>query len=411
MVGIVIIGAVAFALSKDRKAINWLSVGISTSFNLLLAAFLLLSPIGHTGIKVAADGFAWLVNIAYSGIGMVFGDWIPEASGGTGAGSSMMMFVSALMPMLLIIPLFDILTYLRVLPFIIKWIGKGVSFVLRRPVFESFYAVEMMFMGNTEALFVSRFQLTRLSEQRNLTVAMMSMSSVSAAIIGAYISMVPGEFVIAAIPLNIVSASIITSLLNPVTIDKNEDKVYDLHANKTTTETANDVAKRPPFMTFLGDSILAAGRMVLIVTAMVVSFVGLANLVNALLGLFGQSWLSLQSILGVVLFPFAILTGVNPSEAFELAQLMGLKLVTNEFVVMSQVSSTISEYSRHFTAVLVVFLTSFANISTIGMVLGTFKGFSNDSTNNYLGKNAPHLLLSGILVSLLSAAVAGLFAW
>jgi nucleoside permease NupC len=112
-----------------------------------------------------------------------------------------------------------------------------------------------------------------------------------------------------------------------------------------------------------------------------------------------------------VLFPFAILTGVSIPEAFELAQFMGLKLVTNEFVVMSQISSTISGYSRHFTAVLVVFLTSFANISTLGMVLGTFKGFSKTSINDYLGKNASYMLLSGVLVSLLSATVAGLFAW
>ncbi len=84
----------------------------------------------------------------------------------------------------------------------------------------------MMFMGSTEAIFVSRFQLTKMiSATRNLTVAMMAMSSVTAAIIGSYIQMVPAEFVISAIPINIPNAIIVTSLLNPVEVSKLEDEI------------------------------------------------------------------------------------------------------------------------------------------------------------------------------------------
>jgi CNT family concentrative nucleoside transporter/purine nucleoside transport protein len=329
--------------------------------------------------------------------------------GGTNAtpGYSMSFITTALLPMLLIIPLFDILTYFQVLPRVISAVGKLLAFVTRRPKFESFFSVEMVFMGSTEAIFVSRFQLTKISPARNLTVAMMAMSSVTAAIIGSYIQMVPAEYVISAIPINVINAIIVTSILNPVRVPKSEDVITE----SVCESTEEKVQKRPPFMTFLGNSILGAGKMVLIVAAMVIAFVALTSLVNGLLQLSQLSWLKLENILGVILFPFAWLLGFDPVQAFELARYMGTKLVMNEFVVMSQISSTIRSYSPHFAGVLTVFLTSFANLSTLGMVLGSFGEFSSKKTNKLLSKQTPRILLSGLLVSLLSAAIAGVFIW
>lgn len=71
---------------------------------------------------------------------------------------------------LLVVPMFDILTYIGVLPFIIKWIGKALAIISREPKFESFFAIEMMFLGNTEALAVSTLQLKSMRSERNLTL-------------------------------------------------------------------------------------------------------------------------------------------------------------------------------------------------------------------------------------------------
>ena len=86
----------------------------------------------------------------------------------------------------------------------------------------------MMFLGNTEALAVSNEQLKRMNEMRVLTVAMMSMSSVSGAIVGAYVQMIPGELVLTAIPLNIINAIIVSSILNPVSVEEKEDIIYSI---------------------------------------------------------------------------------------------------------------------------------------------------------------------------------------
>ncbi|OTN90001.1 hypothetical protein A5819_002499 [Enterococcus sp. 7E2_DIV0204] len=161
-----------------------------------------------------------MIETSFSGIGFAFSSMVNV--------KNMDVVVSALMPILLVVPLFDILTYIGVLPFIIKWLGKGLSKLTGQPKFESFFAVEMMFLGNTEALAVSSGQLKRLKSARILTISMMSMSCVSAAVIVVYLQMLPAQFVLTAIPLNIINAMIVTSVLNPVTITEEEDTIYKI---------------------------------------------------------------------------------------------------------------------------------------------------------------------------------------
>lgn len=111
------------------------------------------------------------------------------------------------------------------------------------------------------------------------------------------------------------------------------------------------------------------------------------------------------------MFPFAWLLGLDVPTAFKFAQFMGTKLVTNEFVVMGKVSPVVQSYAPHFKAMLTVFLTSFANLSTTGMVIGAFKGIVDRKRNDVISKNVGYMLLSGVLVSLMSAGVVGLFSW
>lgn len=229
------------------------------------------------------------------------------------------------------------------------------------------------------------------------------MSCVTASILGAYTQMMPAQFILTAIPINIIDAIIVTNILNPIQVPEAEDVIVTL-------EDESPESKREPFFSFLGDSILNAGRLILIITANVVAFVALAALIDKILACV-HPWLSLEHVLGIVMFPFAWLLGLNPGDAFQLAQYMGTKIVTNEFVVMGQITHTVKDLLPHYQAVLTVFLTSFANFSTIGMVIGAFKGIVNKEKNDYVSSNVGLMLLSGILVSLLSAGFVGLFVW
>nr|WP_223317646.1 nucleoside transporter C-terminal domain-containing protein [Leuconostoc mesenteroides] len=393
--------AIAALFSRDRKNIQWKSVGIVLALEILLAWFFTQFKAGQIAVQAAADGFNWLVSVATQGIAFALPEWLTSNNGGPN------FVTSALLPILLVVPLFDILTYIGLLPWLIKWIGKGLAFITGQPKFEAFFSIEMMFLGNTEVLAVSKAQLDMMSARRNFTLAMMSMSCVTSAIIGSYTQMVPGKYVLTAIPLNILGAIIIATILNPTKVTPEEDVIVSV---------ASDNGKKEPFFSFLGDSILGAGKLILIITATVIAFVSLAALINQLFSLTGLHWLTLENIFGVIMFPFAWLLGFNVHEAFQIAQYMGTKLVTNEFVVMGEVSKSIMAgkglfANEHARIVLTVFLTSFANFGTLGMIIGCFKGLVSKEKNDYISARVPYMLLSGILVSLLSAATAGMFVW
>lgn len=392
---------IAYLFSNDKKNIQWRSVVTVLAIELLLAWFFTQFKMGQIAVQGAADGFNWLVSVAAEGTAFALPDWLTANNGGPN------FVTSALLPILLVVPLFDILTYIGLLPWFIKWIGKGLAFITGQPKFEAFFSIEMMFLGNTEVLAVSKTQLDQMSARRNFTLAMMSMSCVTSAIIGSYTQMVPGKYVLTAIPLNILGAIIISAILNPTKVAPEDDVIVGV---------ADGNNQKAPFFSFLGDSILGAGKLILIITATVIAFVSLAAMIDQLLSLTGLRWLTLENMVGVVMFPFAWLLGFNAHEAFQIAQFMGTKLVTNEFVVMGEVSKNIMAQkglfaNEHARIVLTVFLTSFANFGTLGMIIGAFKGLVNQEKNDYLSARVPYMLLAGILVSLVSAATAGLFVW
>ncbi|MGR3742364.1 NupC/NupG family nucleoside CNT transporter [Companilactobacillus sp. DQM5] len=401
IIGLLIFLAIAILFSKNRKNVKWKSIIVMVAINLVLSWFLTDFSVGRQIVLGAANGFNQLVQIAYTGIAFALPSMVHV--------KQMDFFVSVLLPILMIIPLFDILTYVGILPWIIKWVGRGLAKITGQPKFESFFAVEMMFLGNTEALAISGLQLRKMSKERNLTLAMMSMSCVTASIVGAYTQMMPGQYVLTAIPINIINAIIVSNILNPVSVPESEDTIATIgEADEENGENTNN--KKEPFFSFLGDSIIGAGKLILIIAANVIAFVALAALVDKLLGIINP-WLSLEHILGIIMFPFAWLMGVDTSTAFEFAQYMGTKLVTNEFVVMGQITKTVHTFSAHYQAILTVFLTSFANFSTVGMIIGAFKGLVNQEKNDHIAKNVGYMILAGILVSLLSAATVGLFVW
>ena len=392
IVGLGIFLAIAVLLSRDRRAINKVTVAKLFALNIFVGWFLTSFPIGREIIVAVANAFTAVISIAYEGVAFALPNWVNVPQ--------MNFVTAALLPLLMIVPLFDTLNYVGIMPFVIKWIGRGLSLVTGAPKFESFYAVEMVVLGNPDVQAVSAPQLKKISAQRCVTIAIMSMSCVSAAIVGSYIQMMPAEFVLTAIPLNVVNALMFAHILFPVEVSPEEDdEIFSVKADE----------KKLPFFNFLGNSILGAGKLVFIVTCMVIAFVSLAKLINAGLALISPS-LSLEAALGLVMFPFAWLLTPDTSEAFKLAQFMGTKLITNEFVVMLQAQPLMENFSRHFQCVLTVFVTSFANLGTVGILLGTFIGIVDKEKNDLISRNVKYLILSGILVSLMSAGIAGLFA-
>ncbi|TKI95487.1 NupC/NupG family nucleoside CNT transporter, partial [Bacillus wiedmannii] len=144
------------------------------------------TKLGSIIINKIASFFSWLLSCANEGIRFAF----PSAM----ENQTVDFFFSALLPIIFVITFFDILSYFGILTWIIDKVGAVISKISRLPKLESFFSIQMMFLGNTEALAVVRDQLSVLKENRLLTFGIMSMSSVSGSILGAYLSMVPATY-------------------------------------------------------------------------------------------------------------------------------------------------------------------------------------------------------------------------
>jgi purine nucleoside transport protein len=391
ILGVLVVLGLVFLCSPNKKKVKWRSILSLIVIELLITWFMLATKIGTWIINQIASFFTFLISCANEGISFVF----PSAM----ANPSVDFFFSALMPIIFIITFFDILSYFGILIWIIDKVGWVISKVSGLPKLESFFSLQMMFLGNTEALAVIRQQLIVLKENRLLTFGIMSMSSISGSIIGAYLSMVPGIYVFAAIPLNCLNALLLASLLNPIDVSKEEDIVYVPSKNE-----------RKDFFSTISNSMLVGIRMVIVIMAMVVGYVALTACVNGILGFFVHG-LTVQKIFSIIFSPFAFLLGLSGHDAMYVAQLMGTKLATNEFVAMIDLKKHIGSLPRHTVAVATTFLTSFANFSTVGMIYGAISSIMGDEKSRIIGKNVWKLLVSGIAVSLLSALYVGLFIW
>ena len=352
---------------------------------------MLKTSLGTWIINKVASFFTFLISCADKGISFAF----PSVM----ANSNVDFFFSALMPIIFIIVFFDILTYFGILTWIIDKLGWVISKVSGLPKLESFYSLQMMFLGNTEAMAVIRQQLVQVNQTRLLTFGIMSMSCISGSIIGAYLTMVPGQYIFAAIPLNCLNALLFANVLNPSEVSKEEDIVY-----------VPSKEERKDFFSTISNSMLVGIRMVIVILAMVVGYVALTACANGLLG-FVIHGLTVQKIFAVIFSPFAYLLGLSGHDALYVAQLMGIKLATNEFVAMMDLKNHIHTLPPHTVAVATTFLTSFANFSTVGMIYGAISSIMGEDKSRIIGKNVWKLLVSGMAVSLLSAMFVGLFVW
>ncbi|WP_345860628.1 nucleoside transporter C-terminal domain-containing protein [Shewanella algae] len=238
-----------------------------------------------------------------------------------------------------------------------------------------------------------------MTDKQMYTLSATAMSTVSMSIVGSYMQLIEPRFVVTALILNMFSTFVVLNIINPYEVD-----------NSTTDQlmTADKKSSgKVSFFEMLGEYIIAGFTVAVIVAAMLIGFIALIALVNYLFEVvFG---ISFQQVLGYVFYPLAWLIGIPASEAMQAGSIMATKLVTNEFVAMIDMSKMVKEgaLSAHTTGVLSVFLVSFANFSSIGMIAGAVKALSPEK-GAVVSRYGLKLVYGATLVSLLSAVIAGI---
>jgi len=383
--GLVIVFLLAYAASNNRKKIRYKPLAVMVIVQLLLGFVFLYTTFGNLVIGVIASIFDNLMAYAGEGVDFVFG--------GMANSGEDPFFLTVLLPIVVISALIGILQYIKVLPIIIKFVGLILSKINGMGKLESYNGVASAILGQSEVFISVKKQLPHIPKQRLYTLGASAMSTVSMSIVGSYMELLEPRYVVTAIALNLFGGFIIASILNPYTVAEEEDNLNV------------EEEKKQSFFEMLGEYILDGFKVAVVVGAMLIGFIALMALVNvifdALIGI------SFQEILGYVFAPLAFIMGVPWNDILDAGSIMATKMVTNEFVAMIDIvnNETLSERA---VGIVSIFLVSFANFSSIGIIVGAMKGL-NEEKGNEIATFGLKLLYGATLVSVLSAIIAGLY--
>ncbi len=397
IIGIIFFLALAFLFSSDRKNIRWKYVGILLAIQLIFAFILLKTTMGIKVIGGISNGFNYLLLKAADGVNFVFGgiQYIDP--------KQPPFFFSVLLPIVFISAIIGILQYTKILPLIINVLGFLISKINGMGRLESYNAVAAAILGQSEVFISIKKLLPYIPKQRLYTLTASAMSTVSASIIGAYFTLIEPKYVVTAVVLNLFGGFIIASIINPYKVNEEDDKLL-------VEETEE---RQQSFFEMLGEYILDGFKVAVIVGAMLIGYIAIIALLNGIVSnIFSTvsggaiSW-DFQTLIGFVFAPFAFLVGVPWQDAVQAGSVMATKLLSNEFVAM-QALGKLSDLSEHAKGVTSVFLVSFANFSSIGIISGAIKSL-NDKKGDTVARFGLKLLFGATLVSFISAAIAGFF--
>lgn len=390
VLAIVVVAILALLVSHDRQKIRIRYVVQLLVIEVLLAWFFLNSDIGLGFVKGFSEMFEKLLGFANEGTNFVFG--------GMNDKGLAFFFLKVLCPIVFISALIGILQHIRILPIVIRAIGTVLSKVNGMGKLESFNAVSSLILGQSENFIAYKDILGKMSRNRMYTMAATAMSTVSMSIVGAYMTMLQPKYVVAALVLNMFSTFIVLSLINPYRVEESEENLQmsNLHEGQS-------------FFEMLGEYILAGFKVAIIVAAMLIGFIALISALNALFatvtGWFGYSIFPWYPRL--YLLPGRLVMGVPASEALQVGSIMATKLVSNEFVAMMDLQKIASTLSPRAEGIISIFLVSFANFSSIGIIAGAIKGL-NEEQGNVVSRFGLKLVYGSTLVSVLSASIAAL---
>lgn len=387
MLSVIVLIGVAFLLSNDRKNINYRAVVILFVAQLITAYAMLNTTIGGKIVRAVTNFFSKLMEFGNEGIAFVFGGFEYQ-------NDMPVFFISVLLLIVFTSTLLSVLTYIRVLPLMIKYLGGAVSKITGLPVIESFSTVASSIFGDTGALIAVKTHIPKMNRNRLFIATTASMTSVSASIVGAYMTMIPAEFVLVALPLNVMSGLLLASMVAPAQLVEGEKiNIKDMIHDKSLFEAIGNGAI---------DGMKVAG----IVGAMLIAYISLIAMVNFILT--STIGTDLTTIMGLVLSPVAWLMGVPANEMVQAGGVMGTKIISNEFVAMLGFKEMIPELSAKTVGVVSAFLVSFANFSSIGIILGTVKAI-DEKQASVVATFGLKMLLVATMASVLTATVVGIF--
>ncbi|MCH7895075.1 MAG: NupC/NupG family nucleoside CNT transporter [Proteobacteria bacterium] len=395
--GMMVLIALAMLLSNNRKKINYRTIVLAFSLQAAIAALILYFPAGRDLLSGVVSGVQHVIDYGNAGTEFVFGARAKESLGFTIALNVLpvIVFFSALM---------STLYYLGIMQKVVAFIGGGLHKLLQTSRTESMSAASNIFVGHTEAPLVVKPYLANMSESELFAVMTGGCATIAGAVMAAYASMgVDLNYLITASFMAAPGGLLMAKIIKPETDDRAADAEI---------EPEQDEDKPVNIFDAVGSGALIGLKLALNVGAMLLAFVAMIALLNGLIsgvaGLFGYEDITLQFFLGQAFAPLAFVIGVPWSEAVAAGNLIGQKLVINEFYAYVNFVQIKDTLSVHTQAIVTFALCGFANLSSIAILMGGL-GSIVPKRRRDIARMGLMAVLAGMLANLMNAALAGFF--
>ena len=408
LLGFIVFLSLAWLFSTNRRAVRWRTVGWGIALQLALAVMVIKTPIGFAAFHALGEGTRHFLDFSDAGARFVFGDAFTEH-----------FFAFKVLPTIIFVSAaMTLLYYFGVLQRVVEGIGWVMMRTMRTSGAESLCGAANIFVGQTEAPLFIRPYVPRVTASELHAVMAGGFATIAAGVMAVYISFgVPAVHLIAASVMAAPMALVVSKLLFP---EEGEPE---------TAGRAHAAVERPwvNAVDAAASGATSGLKLALNVGAMLIAFLALLALVNALLGWLGGRvgvpQLSLEFLFSYVLWPVAWLMGVPVADCGSVAVLLGKKTVLNEFIAYldlktlidnaaavasgAQAAGSVSVISPRSVVLSTYALCGFANIGSIAIQIGGIGGLAPERQGD-LARLGVRAMLAGSLANFANACVAGL---
>ncbi|HHJ9919493.1 TPA: NupC/NupG family nucleoside CNT transporter, partial [Streptococcus pyogenes] len=381
---------IVYAISFNRKGVSLSLIGKALIVQFIIALILVRIPLGQQIVSVVSTGVTSVINCGQAGLNFVFGSLADS-----GAKTGFIFAIQTLGNIVFLSALVSLLYYVGILGFVVKWIGKGVGKIMKSSEVESFVAVANMFLGQTDSpILVSKY-LGRMTDSEIMVVLVSGMGSMSVSILGGYIALgIPMEYLLIASTMVPIGSILIAKILLPQTepVQKIDDIKMDNKGNNANVIDA------------IAEGASTGAQMAFSIGASLIAFVGLVSLINMMLSGLG---IRLEQIFSYVFAPFGFLMGFDYKNILLEGNLLGSKLILNEFVSFQQLGHLIKSLDYRTALVATISLCGFANLSSLGICVSGIAVLCPEKRST-LARLVFRAMIGGIAVSMLSAFIVGI---
>ena len=397
LLGIVLILGIAFAMSNNRKAINYRTVGVGLALQFGLAVFVLKTELGQNVFNYLGFLVNKTLENADKGAEFVFGSLVNRdlMSRAFGTGNDFIFFFKVIPTIIFVAVLVNIFYHLGIMQRIVALMARVMKRLMGVSGAEALSNVASTFVGQVEAQIMIKPYLSGMTNSELLASMTGSFACIAGGVLAVYISLgVPAPYLLAASIMAAPGALVISKIVFPETEKSTTEGVVNIEVKKIHANLLDAIASGASEGLKVG----------LNVVAMLIGFIALISLIDMLLGkagsLAGFPLLSLNFLLGKLFSVFAWAMGVPSKDVEAAGALMGTKMVVNEV----KLKPTLEPKTIAITSFA---LCGFANFSSIAIQIGGI-GELAPSRRSDLAKLGFKALICGTLASYMSATLAGL---